>query len=101
MVAFGRPLYREGLISRRTLVRAVYGQLVYMHLGADEEKLERMRDSVLALTKGWEQSKVREIVEETLEAVVDPIVYDEALDLIREHHQAARPRFFWSAVPGG
>src|SRR3954453_15794751 len=99
MVAFGRPLYREGLISRRTLLRAVYGQLVYMHLGADEEKLERMRDSVLALTKGWEQTKVREIVEETLEAVVDPIVYDEALDLIREHKHAGRLVFIVSASP--
>jgi HAD superfamily hydrolase (TIGR01490 family) len=99
MVAFGRPLYREGLISRRVLARALYGQLVYMYLGADEKKLERMRDSVLALTKGWEQSKVRAIVEETLEEVVEPIVYDEALDLINEHRQAGRLVFIVSASP--
>src|SRR5438105_3202918 len=99
MVAFGRPLYREGLISRRVLVRALYGQLVYMYLGADEKKLERMRDSVLALTKGWEQSKVRAIVEETLEEVVEPIVYDEALDLINEHKAAGRLVFIVSASP--
>ena len=99
MVAFGRPLYREGLISRRTLARALYGQLVYMYVGADEEKLERMRDSVLALTKGWEQSKVREIVEETLEDVVEPIVYGEALDLINEHQAAGRKVFIVSASP--
>ena len=43
MVAFGRPLYRQGLISRRLLVRALYGQLVYMHLGANEAKLDRMQ----------------------------------------------------------
>ena len=99
MVAFGRPLYREGLISRRVLARAIYGQLVYMYMGADEAKLERMRDSVLALTKGWEQSKVREIVEETLEEVVDPIVYDEALELIEEHKAAGRLVFIVSASP--
>ncbi|MEY2453842.1 MAG: hypothetical protein QOD92_3416, partial [Acidimicrobiaceae bacterium] len=99
MVAFGRPLYREGLISRRVLARAIYGQLVYMYMGADEEKLERMRDSVLALTKGWEQSKVREIVEETLEEVVEPIVYDEALELINEHRAAGRLVFIVSASP--
>jgi HAD superfamily hydrolase (TIGR01490 family) len=99
MVAFGRPLYREGMISRRVLARAVYGQLVYMYLGADEEKLERMRDSVLALTKGWEQAKVRAIVEETLEEVVEPIVYDEALDLINEHKAAGRLVFIVSASP--
>src|SRR3954471_9795075 len=99
MVAFGRPLYREGLISRRTLARALYGQLVYMHLGADEAKLERMRDSVLALTKGWEQAKVRAIVEETLEAVVEPIVFDEAIQLINEHKKAGRLVFIVSASP--
>ena len=99
MVAFGRPFYREGLISRRLLLRALYGQLVYMHLGADEARLARMRDSVLALTKGWSQARVREIVEETLDDVVEPIVYDEALDLIREHHDAGRPVYIVSASP--
>ena len=99
MVAFGKPLYREGLISRRTLARALYGQLVYMHIGADEAKLERMRDSVLALTKGWEQAKVRSIVEETLDDVVEPIVYDEAIQLINEHKQAGRLVFIVSASP--
>src|SRR4051794_16161952 len=99
MVAFGRPFYREGLISRRLLFRALYGQLVYMYLGADEARLARMRDSVLALTKGWSQTRVREIVEETLAAVVEPIVYDEALDLIREHHEAGRLVYIVSASP--
>jgi len=99
LVAFGRPLYRGGLISRRTLLRALYGQLVYMYMGADEEKLERMRDSVLALTKGWEQTKVREIVEETLADVVEPIVYEEALQLIHDHKDAGRLVFIVSASP--
>jgi len=99
MVAFGRPFYREGLISRRLLLRALYGQLVYMHLGADEARLARMRDSVLALTKGWSQARVRQIVEETLHDIVEPIVYDEALDLIREHRDAGRPVYIVSASP--
>jgi HAD superfamily hydrolase (TIGR01490 family) len=99
MVAFGRSFYREGLISRRLLLRALYGQLVYMYLGADEAKLARMRDSVLALTRGWHQERVREIVEETLEDVVEPIVYDEALDLVREHREAGRLIYIVSASP--
>ena len=66
MVAFGRPFRRQGLISRRLMARALWGQLVYMYLGADEEKLARMRESVLALTKGWDQSVVRRTVREAL-----------------------------------
>ena len=99
MVAFGKPLYREGLISRWLLLRALYGQLVYMYLGADEARLARMKDAVLALTKGWEQARVRAIVEEALLEVVEPIVYDEALELIREHQTAGRIVYIVSASP--
>jgi HAD superfamily hydrolase (TIGR01490 family) len=99
MVAFGRPFYREGLISRSLMLRAVWGQLVYMHLGASEEKLARMRESVLALTKGWDQARIRSIVAETLEAVVEPIIYAEAADLIEEHKAAGRLVVIISASP--
>src|ERR1700733_8373550 len=73
MVAFGRPFYNEGLISRATILRGLWAQLVYMHLGASEQKLARIRESVLVLTKGWSQERIREIVAETLEGVVEPI----------------------------
>jgi HAD superfamily hydrolase (TIGR01490 family) len=99
MIAFGRPLYNEGLISRRTVLRGIYGQLVYMHLGASEEKLTRLRESALKLTKGWDQQRVRAIVRETLHDVVDPIIYAEALDLIDEHKAAGRRVYIVSASP--
>jgi HAD superfamily hydrolase (TIGR01490 family) len=99
MVAFGKPLYREGLISRWLLLRALYGQLVYMYLGADEGRLARMKDAVLALTKGWEEARVRAIVEEALLEVIEPIVYDEALELIHEHQAAGRLVYIVSASP--
>lgn len=99
MLAFGRTLYREGLISRRVVARALYGQLVYMHLGADEEKLARMRDSVLALIKGWERKRMREIVVEALEEVIEPIIYAEALTLIRSHQEAGHEVWVVSASP--
>ncbi len=99
MVAFGRPLYHGGLINRRTVLRALYGQLVYLHLGASEQKLERIRESVLRLTRGWEQSRVAHIVEEALEQIVDPIIYAEAADLIDQHRAAGRSVVLVSASP--
>jgi HAD superfamily hydrolase (TIGR01490 family) len=73
--------------------------LVYMHLGADEAKIAKMRASVLALTKGWDQARVSEIVEEALEAVVEPIIFGEALDLIAGHREAGRLVVIVSASP--
>jgi HAD superfamily hydrolase (TIGR01490 family) len=99
VVAFGTPFYREGLISRRIILRALWGQLVYLHLGADEAKIARMRSSVLALTKGWDQARVQAIVEDALEAVVEPIIFAEALELMDEHRAAGRLIVIVSASP--
>lgn len=99
MVAFGREIYREGLISRRTIMRAVYGHFVYQHLGASEAKLEEVREQALALTKGWDQDQVKQIVRDTLRTVVEPIIYREAADLMAEHKAAGRIVAIVSASP--
>jgi HAD superfamily hydrolase (TIGR01490 family) len=99
MMAFGRPFYREGLISRSTVVRGLWTQLIYLHLGASDEKLTRVRESVLLLTKGWEQHRVRQIVAEALERVVEPITYAEALELIDAHRADGRRIYLISASP--
>jgi HAD superfamily hydrolase (TIGR01490 family) len=70
-----------------------------MHLGASEEKLERVRESALRLTKGWNQARVQEIVRDALENVIDPIIYREAADLIEEHKAAGREVYLVSASP--
>jgi HAD superfamily hydrolase (TIGR01490 family) len=99
MMAFGRPFYRAGLLSRRAILRGVWAQLIYMHLGASDEKLARIRESVLALTKGWEQRRIQQIVAETLNDIVEPITFVEALDLIDEHRAAGRRVYIISASP--
>jgi HAD superfamily hydrolase (TIGR01490 family) len=99
MVAMGRPLYRQGMISRWLLLRALWGQLVYLWVGASEEKLAKMRDSALRLATGWERDRVVRITREAIEEVIEPIVYAEALALIAEHRAAGRPVFIVSASP--
>jgi HAD superfamily hydrolase (TIGR01490 family) len=99
MVAFSGPLHRAGLVSRRMLLRAAWGQLVYAQFGATPEKLAKLRDSVLRLTTGWDQAEITQIVRDTLVDVVEPIVFDEALELIREHKAAGRKVFIVSASP--
>lgn len=99
MVAFGRPLYRAGLISRRTVLRGLYAQLIYLHVGASEQRVTRIRESVLALSRGWEQTTVRRVVAETLEEIVGPIIFGEALELIETHRAAGRRIFIISASP--
>lgn len=99
MSAFRRPLYDEGLLSRRSIARALFTHLVYLHLGANEQRLFRIRESLLKLTKGWERDKVVAVVEETIEEAVEPIIYAEALDLIERHHAEGRLVVIVSASP--
>ena len=99
MLAFGPPFYKEGLISRRTVIRSAYAQLVYHHLGANDQKLARLRETVLALTKGWDQNRVTQIVTRTLSEIVEPLIYKEALDLMEFHRSEGRAIYLVSASP--
>jgi HAD superfamily hydrolase (TIGR01490 family) len=99
IAAFGRPFRRGGLINRRVILRAVVGQLIFLHFGADEKRLARIRESMLALTKGWERDRVREIVRETLLEVIEPLIYAEALELMEEHRLAGDRVYLVSASP--
>jgi HAD superfamily hydrolase (TIGR01490 family) len=99
VIAFGGPFYREGLISKRTIMRGIYAQAVYMLVGADDEKMDRMRETMLTLTRGWDQARIKEIVRETLEEVLSPIIYAEALELIEEHRNAGRKTVIISSSP--
>lgn len=89
-LAFGRPFFQGGLINRRAVLKASYAQFVYLVAGADEDQMTRLRDNITALCAGWDVRQVREIVDETLHDIVDPLIYDEAAELIEGHQQAGR-----------
>lgn len=87
-LAFTRPFYRGGLIGRRDVVRSAYAQFVFLASGADHDQMETMRRYMSGLVRGWDVAKVQEIVAETLDRIIDPVVYDEALELIEQHRDA-------------
>ena len=96
-LAFTKPFQAGGLISRRAVLRSAYAQFVYQVGGADHDQMEKMRQFISALCAGWDVQTVRDIVAETLHNVVDPLVYDEAVSLIEEHHLAGRDVIIVSA----
>jgi HAD superfamily hydrolase (TIGR01490 family) len=90
-LAFGRPFYRDGLITRRDVVMGAYAQLLYKLGGrADEQSMIRVRDYLAELVKGWRVEHVNQIVAETLHELINPYVYAEAAILIEEHQAAGR-----------
>ncbi|WP_340539195.1 HAD family hydrolase [Nocardioides sp. GXZ039] len=96
-LAFSKPFQAGGLISRRAMLRSTYAQFVYLVGGADHDQMEKLRQFMSQLVAGWDVATVREIVADTLHNVVDPIVYDEAVELIGQHTLAGRDVIIVSA----
>jgi HAD superfamily hydrolase (TIGR01490 family) len=98
-LAFGRSFFREGLITRSSLLKSLYAQLMFHLMGADEHKMERMREEAAKLTAGWEQDRVRQVVAEVLDEVITPLIYAEALELMHDHRAAGRMIVIVSSSP--
>ena len=99
IVAFSGPFYREGLLTRRLVVHALWRQALFTRFGAPQTTIDHLRVLVQRLTEGWEQERVRSVVARTLAQVAGPITYTEALDLITEHKSAGRRVYIVSASP--
>ncbi len=96
-LAFSRSFYSGGLLDRRSALRSTYTQLTFLLGRADHDQMERMREFLSRMVTGWHVETVRDIVAETLHSIIDPLVYDEAVTLIEEHHLAGRDVIIVSA----
>ncbi len=99
MLAFGPSLQKAGMLNRWLVARALWGQLVFRYLGADEGRMEKMRETALRVCVGWEKERISSLVDEALTEVIDPLVYDEAVELIDSHQEAGRRVYLVSASP--
>ncbi len=89
-LAFSREFYRGGLVNRRAVLKSTFAQFVYVSQGADADQLDRMRDYLKVLCTGWPVEQVNQIVAETLDELISPLVYAEAVALFDEHQAAGR-----------
>jgi HAD superfamily hydrolase (TIGR01490 family) len=96
-LAFSKPFYAGGLINRRSVLRSAYAQFVFHLGGADHDQMEKMREFLSQMVTGWNVDTVKEIIADTLHNIVEPLVYDEAVSLIEDHHLAGRDVIIVSA----
>lgn len=98
-LAFSRPLFKAGLLNRTSLLKAGIAQAYYQMFGADHDQLERVRQELADLTKGWDKVEIERMVAETVDEVVAPLVYAEALVIIDQHQRAGRRVVVISSSP--
>lgn len=98
-LAFTRPMFKAGLLSGSTLAKAGIAQAYYQAFGADHDQLERVKEELSSITRGWDKREVEELVSETVDEIVTPLVYAEALAIIEEHRGEGRKVVVISASP--
>lgn len=84
-LAFGRSFYRYGLISLADAMRSALAQALFRFTGAGPQRMEKIRDHVSQLCRGWPAERVGEIVTRHLEDLIVPYVYAEARALLTQH----------------
>lgn len=98
-LAFSRPMFRAGLLSGSTLAKAGIAQVYYQAFGAEHDQMERIKEELSAMTKGWNRDEIEAVVTETVNEVVTPLVYAEALAIMEGHRGAGRRVVVISASP--
>lgn len=86
-LAFARTFARHGLVDRATVARGAWAQLLLVLSGADAATMDTLRRRMTLVSTGWEVSRVREIVAATLQEVVGPLVYPEAVRMIERYRE--------------
>jgi len=81
------PLYKGGLVSKGDVLKTAASHIQYLLGNADAEATEKLRKQLSETATGWEVEKVKAIVNEAVTSHIDPYVYQEAVDLIADHHE--------------
>jgi HAD superfamily hydrolase (TIGR01490 family) len=89
-LAFGPSFYRHGLISRHDVVRGLLAQLLFRLGGASHQRMEKFRDQVSQVCRGWPADRVTDIITRNLQDLIVPHLYAEALALLTAHRSAGQ-----------
>ena len=100
IVALGPEFHARGLLHRRTLVWAVISQMMFMRFGADDDELAKMRESrAQGHARAGTARRCARWSPSTINDVIEPLIYDEAIELIDQHLADADEVYLVSSAP--
>jgi HAD superfamily hydrolase (TIGR01490 family) len=97
-LALAPAFRRRGIISRRQMVKAAAWQILFVLRGASHEAVRAAAEDGLLLLKGRTPEEMRDLVAESLETVLRPLVYAESLALVERHRRRGEPVYIVSAT---
>jgi HAD superfamily hydrolase (TIGR01490 family) len=97
-LALAPAFRRRGIISRGQMIKAAAWQVLFVLRGASHEAVRAAAEDGLLLLRGRTPEEMRELVAESLETVLRPLVYAESLRLVDTHRRRGEPVFIVSAT---
>ena len=86
------------MITRTQVAKAAFWQLLFVMRGTSKERVRAASEEGLMLLRGFSSQQMQQLVTESLEPVLRPLVYDEALGLVGEHRARGEPSYIVSAA---
>jgi HAD superfamily hydrolase (TIGR01490 family) len=86
------------VITRGQVAKAAFWQLLFVLRGTSRERVRAASEDGLMLLRGFSTRQMEELVAETLESVLRPLVYGEPLELLEEHRRRGEPSYIVSAA---
>ncbi|CAB4547545.1 unannotated protein [freshwater metagenome] len=90
LLAFTKPFNEAGLISRKRMMRNFVNQFFFANSGANHAQMEKMRQTLTSMVTGWDVAQTKNVINESLHSAIDPMIYDEAAELIEKHIRDGR-----------
>ncbi len=99
LLALAPSMYKDGLISRRTVVRALRRQLLFRRHGIDDAGLEAAASEIAALVKGMNAGALQQLAGQRVRSHLLPRVFPQARQLMDWHREAGHRIYLVSAAP--
>jgi HAD superfamily hydrolase (TIGR01490 family) len=94
---FGRAAYKNGMLSRRQLVRDVWANLKFRIQGSTDEGTDTLRQRILDAIAGQRVVDLQRLGPDVLAGIL-PLLYKEVLHEAYAHQDAGRPAYIVTAA---
>jgi HAD superfamily hydrolase (TIGR01490 family) len=96
-LALAPAFRRHGVITRTQVAKAAFWQLLFVARGTSRERVRAAAEEGLMLLRGFSPGQMQQLVAESLETVLRPLVFDEPLHLLERHRARGERTYIVSA----
>jgi HAD superfamily hydrolase (TIGR01490 family) len=97
-LALAPAFRRRGIITRRMMIEAAAWQVLFILRGASHEAVRRAAEDGLVLLRGHTPEEISDLVADSMETVLRPLVHADSLDLVERHRRRGEPVYIVSAT---